>query len=189
MVELENTLVSRLKNYLLFWKRYVDDTLCFVKKGSRDYILSSLNDFHDNITFTFEEERNNMISFLDVLLIHKQDGIDLAVFRKETNTDLLHKDLYIKNAFALETWKRGTLKMLVRRAFKVCTKDYLLELELHHLETTFVEINNFPRNVVKRIFKQVRTETNVVSSSATNNATEENAVEHKVVQCTLPYVG
>ena len=73
MVEFENTLVSRLKNYLLFWKRYVDDTLCFVKKGSRDYILSSLNDFHDNITFTFEEERNNMISFLDVLLIHKQD--------------------------------------------------------------------------------------------------------------------
>ena len=95
MVELENTLVSRLKNYLLFWKRYFDDTLCFVKKGSRDYILSSLNDFHDNITFTFEEERNNMISFLDVLLIHKQDGIDLALFRKETNTDL-----YIKNAFA-----------------------------------------------------------------------------------------
>ena len=42
MVELENTLVSRLKNYLLFWKRYVDDTLCFAKKGSRDYVLSSL---------------------------------------------------------------------------------------------------------------------------------------------------
>ena len=76
--------------------------------------------------------------------------------------------------------------MLVRRAFKVCTKDYLLEMELHHLETTFVEIKNFPRNVVKRIFKQVRTEMNVVSN---NNATEENAVEHKVVQCTLLYAG
>ena len=75
--------------------------------------------------------------------------------------------------------------MLVRRAFKVCTKDYLLEMELYHLETTFVEIKNFPRNVVKRIFKQVQTEMNVVSNSATNNATEENAIEHKVVQCTL----
>ena len=73
MVELENTLVSRLKNYLLFWKRYVDDTLCFVKKGSQDYVLSSLNDCHENIAFTFEEERNNMIYFLDVLLIHEQD--------------------------------------------------------------------------------------------------------------------
>ena len=98
-----------------------------------------------------------MISFLDVLLIHKQDGIDLAVFRKETNTDL-----YINwNAFA---------------------QDYLLEMELHYLETTFVEINNFPRTVFKRIFKHVRTEMNVVSNSATKNATEENTVEHKVVQ-------
>ena len=32
-------------------------------------------------------------------------------------------------------------------------------------------------------------EMNVLSNSATNNATEENAVEHKVVQCTLPYAG
>ena len=57
--------------------------------------------------------------------------------------------------------------MLVRRAFKVCTTDYLLEMELHHLETTFVEINNFLRNVVKRIFKQVRTETNVETQQPT----------------------
>lgn len=32
MVELENTLVPTLSDSLLFWKRYVDDTLCFVKK-------------------------------------------------------------------------------------------------------------------------------------------------------------
>ena len=31
MVELENTLVSRLKNYLLLWKRYVDNTLLLGK--------------------------------------------------------------------------------------------------------------------------------------------------------------
>ena len=156
----------------------------FFKNGFRDYVFLSLNDFHDNITFTFEEERNN-IFFLDVLLIRKQDGIDLAVFRKETNTD--H---YINwNVFAPETWKMGTLKMLIRRAFKVCTKDYFLEMKLYHLETTFVETNNFPHNVVKRIFKQVPTKMNDVPNSATNNATEENAVEHKVVQCSLPYAG
>ena len=32
-------------------------------------------------------------------------------------------------------------------------------------------------------------EMNVVSNPAINNATEENAVEHKVFQCTLPYAG
>ena len=100
MVELENTVVPALNNYLPFRKRYVDDTLCFVKKGYRDYVLSVLNDFHDCISFTFEEQVNSMISFLDVLLIRKPDGMDLAVFRKKTNTNL-----YVNwDAFALETW-------------------------------------------------------------------------------------
>ena len=99
MVELETTIVPTLTEYLLFWKRYVDDTLCFVKKGFRQHILTELNKFHTNITFTYEDETNNMISFLDVLLIKREDSIDLAVFRKETNTDL-----YINwDAFAPET--------------------------------------------------------------------------------------
>ena len=106
----------------------------------------------DNITFTFEEERNNMISFS--LLIHKQDEIDLAVFRKETNTDLY----YIKNAFALETWKRGTLKMLSLQSLLVRNGTSSSGNNI---------CINFPRNVVKRIFKQVRTETNVETQQPT----------------------
>ena len=30
MVELENKLVPTLTDYMKFWKRYVDDTICFV---------------------------------------------------------------------------------------------------------------------------------------------------------------
>ena len=50
MVELENTLVPTLNDLLLFWKRYVDDTLCFVKRGYKKPVVSALNDFHVNIT-------------------------------------------------------------------------------------------------------------------------------------------
>ena len=130
MVELETTTVPTLTEYLLFWKRYVDDTLCFVKKGFREHILAELNKFHNNITFTYEDETNNMISFLDVLLIKRNDSIDLAVFRKETNTDL-----YLNwGVFAPETWKTSTLRTLVKRAYKICTQDFLLEMELEHLK-------------------------------------------------------
>ena len=31
LVELENTLVPTLTEYMKFWKRYVGDTICFVK--------------------------------------------------------------------------------------------------------------------------------------------------------------
>ena len=34
MVELENTLVTTLSNHLMSWKRYVNDTNCFLKEDS-----------------------------------------------------------------------------------------------------------------------------------------------------------
>ena len=181
MVELETTIVPTLTEYLLFWKRYVDDTLCFVKKGFRQHILTELNKFHTNITFTYEDETNNMISFLDVLLIKREDSIDLAVFRKETNTDL-----YINwDAFAPETWKTSTLRTLAKRAYKICTQDYLLEMELQHLKKVFIEINNFPSAVVKRIIKHVGREHQQQQPPNNNVELEET----KIIQATLPYAG
>ena len=36
MIELENLLLPNLTKYIRFWKRYVDDTICFVKIGTTD---------------------------------------------------------------------------------------------------------------------------------------------------------
>ena len=178
-------LIPTLSDSLVFWRRYVDDTLCFVKKGFREHVLRTINGFHKNIKFTFEEERNNMISFLDVLLIRRENGIDLTVFRKETNTDV-----YINwDAFAPETWKTSTLKLLVRRAHKISTQDYLLQMELDHLEKTFVEINNFPPKVVQRVFRQVKEEMRNFESASENENDFEQTNQEKVVHVTLPYAG
>ena len=183
MVELETTLVPRLADHLPFWKRYVDDTLCYVKKGSREFIVSTLNDFHENIKFTYETERNNMISFLDVLIVrNKNRSFDTAVFRKST-----HTDLYINwNSFSPEIWKKSTLKLLVKRAYTTCNKDYFLEMELEHLKNTFVEINNFPPTVVTRIFKQVAEEQAKETVEPPNEVEPNDTV---TVQITLPYAG
>jgi len=189
MVELENTIVPGLINslFLSLWKRYVDDTLCFVKKGFREHVLSVLNAYHDNIKFTYEEERNNMISFLDVLLIRNVESIDLAVFRKETNTDL-----YINwNAFAPETWKISTLKMLIRRAYRISTKDYLLEMELDHIRSTFTNINNFPTKVINRAMREIaqkEKEKLIPAVNITENP-EPEPIQDKIIQITLPYAG
>ena len=39
MVELENSIVPKLNSHLCFWKRYVDDPLTIVKKGSISHVL------------------------------------------------------------------------------------------------------------------------------------------------------
>ena len=88
MVELEQLLIPTLSNKILFWKRYVDDTICFIKKDSINYVLEALNSSHKNIKFTFEVQKELKIAFLDVLLIRKNGSIETTVHRKKTNTDI-----------------------------------------------------------------------------------------------------
>ena len=59
MVKLENVLVPKLNDHLK------DDTFVYVKRGSIEYALSILNSFHNNIKFTYEQENNNRLAFLD----------------------------------------------------------------------------------------------------------------------------
>ena len=49
MIELENSLVPNLIKYITFWKRYVDDTICLVKKSTTEFIIPVLNSFDKNL--------------------------------------------------------------------------------------------------------------------------------------------
>ena len=75
MVNLERQLVSKLNVYINFWRRYVDDTVSFVKIGSVEYLLSVLNNFHPKIKFTYKMEVESKLAFLDILL--HRDGHDI----------------------------------------------------------------------------------------------------------------
>ena len=55
MVELDTTLIPNLNIKVSSWRRFVDDSICFVKKDSIKFVLDTLNNFHKNIKFTFEE--------------------------------------------------------------------------------------------------------------------------------------
>ena len=56
MVELERSLLAMLSSYMTSWKRYVDDAIVYVKIDAIGYVLSILNSFHGNISFTYEQE-------------------------------------------------------------------------------------------------------------------------------------
>ena len=71
-------------------RRYVDDVLEVIKKGTTQQLTDHLNtvDPTNNIKFTHEEEENNQIPFLDTLIIRKTDGsVKLLIYRKKTHTD------------------------------------------------------------------------------------------------------
>ena len=69
MVELESVSVSKLNDYVKKWRHFVDDTFVYIKRVLIEYVLSVLNSFHDNIKFTYEQENNNRLPFLNVYLL------------------------------------------------------------------------------------------------------------------------
>ena len=104
MVKLENTLIPRLHQHIKIWRRCVDDTFAYVKNESIDYVLTTLNSFHTNISFTYEEDNNSHLPFLNAFFIRNGPHIDTTVYRKDTYNELyLHWD-----TFAPVMWKRRT---------------------------------------------------------------------------------
>ena len=87
VVELETTIVPTLENLLRKWKRYVDDTYCIVKTDSVNEILLKLNSFHMKIQIAYKVETNNMLPFLDILVIRDNNNTETTVYRKPTNDD------------------------------------------------------------------------------------------------------
>ena len=88
MGELKNNIVPVLQENFSFWKRYVDDTICFVKIGTISYITKIFNNFDSKIKFTYEVEKDCKLPFLDVLVIKKGNNIITTIHRKATTSDI-----------------------------------------------------------------------------------------------------
>ena len=89
-----------------------------------------------------------------MLLCRNGRELTTTVYRKKANNDI-----YLNwNAFAPASWKRGTLRTLVQRAYLVCSTETYLKKELTHLEKVFIEKNNYPKYVINQVFTQVKQE-------------------------------
>ena len=177
MVELERSIVPKLSEHMMPWKRFVDDTITCIKTTSIPHVIKVLNTFHGNIQFTYEEERDGKIPFLDVLLIRKNDAFETAIYRKPTN-----KCIYLHwNSFAPETWKRGTLRSIINRAYDICSSDEFLRLEFSRIKHDFIKINGYPYWVFNQIYQNViksreisAKKLNSINDSATETIVSEN---------------
>ena len=136
------------------WKRYVDDTISYIKEESIEHVLSKLNGYHDNIEFT----KKMMVSY----------EVETAVYRKSTNNDIyLHWQ-----SFSPTTWKRGTLQALVSRAFKMFSNDQHLQNEIKHLKKVFRDINDYPNSIIKQTIEKVKNQNEMAQPTQVTNSGE-----------------
>ena len=185
MVELEITLVPRLHQHIKKCRSYVDDTFGYVKNESIDYVLTTLKSFHPNISFTYEKENNSQLPILDILFIRNGRHLDTTVYQKDT-----HNDLYLHwDEFTPVSWKRGTLRTLVNRAYLICSNNELLHKELAYLKSVFLRKNGYLLSTIKQLIKETeesQTQKEVIQVSMTEHP---NPQEQKVHLLLLPFAG
>ncbi|XP_035673223.1 uncharacterized protein LOC118413797 [Branchiostoma floridae] len=115
------------------WKRYVDDVAEVVRRGAQQELTDHLNsiDPTGNIQFTYEEEKEGTLPFLDTLLVRKEDGtVKLLVYRKSTHTD---QYLNFQSHHPLHQ-KLGVIRTLLDRCNTVTTEDQDKEQETQHVK-------------------------------------------------------
>ena len=143
-----------------------------------------LNTFHKNIKFTYELEINNKFSFLDVLLIRKNDTLETTIYRKSTNNGVyLHWD-----SFAPKNWKLSTLRSILARAYKICSTKELLDEELKCIEREFIEINGYPKWIVNQLKEEWKLANEQYHRNIETNI-DSNTVATTTHMLVLPYKG
>ena len=117
------------------------------------------------------------------MFIRNGTHLDTTVYRKDTNTDLcLHWD-----AFTPVSWKRGTLRTLVNRAYLVCSNKELLHKELAFLKSVLMKKNGYLLSTIEQLMKEIEEKQKQVTQIS---MTEQlNPQEHKVHSLLLPFGG
>ena len=128
----------------LLYKRYVDDTfLVFKTHDQIPRFLEYLNSKHNNIEFTVEVEENKSLSFLDIQIENRENGISTSVFRKGTFTGLMSK---FQSATPIK-YKMNLIMTLVTRAYRICSSYIGLHKELEFLRKLLMK-NGYPLNYI-----------------------------------------
>ena len=69
------------------WERSADEVYAILKRMHFENFVQHIDNLHQNIKFTMEEEINGKLAFLDTLLKRNNGEISVLVNRKPTHTD------------------------------------------------------------------------------------------------------
>lgn len=144
MIEMENNILPSLSSVRL-WVRMVDDVFAIIRKRKLEEILKIINNYDSDLSFTYEEETNDSLNFLDVTIMKDRNGsLRRKVYRKKT-----HSNRYLDwNSFHHRSQKIGVIDSLVMRGVRVCSDEFLSE-ELSLIKTTLNK-NGYPIPILEK---------------------------------------
>ena len=98
-----------------------------------------MNSWHRNIKFTFEEEQDNQISFLDIWITRVGNELQTLLFRKKTFSGVY----FNFNSHLPNIYKKGLIDPLLYRAYHIYSSYKSFDQEINYLKNIWQK-NSFP---------------------------------------------
>ena len=129
-----------------YYRQYVDDI--FVLFRSQDHLVKFRDYFkkcHPPMDFTFEQEKNGKLTFLDVEVSCERNTFVTSVYRKPT---FIVVYTHFDN-FLTYTYKIGMIYTLVFRCFRICSDWNKFHKEIILLKDIFLK-NGYPTSFIDK---------------------------------------
>ena len=162
---LEETHIMSNKNpflsAILFYGRYVDDTLFLLKLTKRQItnLVKYVNSISPHIKFTFEIMVDNKINFMDLTINIVNQKMEFSIYRKPTCSDVVINN----NSDHPISKKHAAFHSLAHRAANVPMSKENLHKELDNIRH-IGKVNGYPLYIINKIIdkhiKQANTEDN-----------------------------
>ena len=131
--------------------RYVDDIFVIWPHGCErlQEFLHHLNGLHPNIKFTMKEEENGVLSFLDLQIMKKPNGVlEHGIYRKPTHMGPLLKWKHHP------AQKHSILNTLFRRAMTIADQEHR-RTEIAHLFNT-LQKNGYKQQEISSVYRHTK---------------------------------
>ena len=146
----ERTAISTALHPPKAWERFVEDIYSTLKRMQLESFFHHINNFHQNIKFTMEEESNGELAFLDTLLKRNNGEISVLVYRKP-----IHTDQYLHYSSHHQTsCKESVVSLLFNRAYSIFKNKDDLNKENARIKQVLKE-NEYHESILSKILKRI----------------------------------
>lgn len=177
-----DTALSNTKIKPALLTKYIDDLLIISNHEDNIQLFKELNNCNNQIKFTLENEKNNMLNYLDITLIKNNNQKILTKFyKKDITSDLLlnynsNHPKHIINNIA---------NALIKRSINLTSKQYINDTK--KLIYQILKNNGYPETIINKYWKKnyflhcnntkpITMEQSALNSSETKN-TDKNKKE------------
>jgi len=146
---IKNT-IHKMPDRPRFFKKYVDDCITEVKVEDIDGMLMILNSYDENIRFTYEAQKNNVIQFLDMSILSEENNFNYITdwFQKKTASGRILN----YNSCHPARIKRNVVKELSNRILSLSHPKFW-EKNIKEIKNILKQ-NNYPSGYVNSIIKK-----------------------------------